>query len=246
MTKYLLVAVAVAAIAFSSAAFAEDAKSASTQAAASKAMTDAEMDRVTAGTFVPSITTRTQEVFPHWSDRGANQAVTNGFKGHGDPAADWCCVSDRRLKRDIIQVGRLDNGLVLYRYRYKWSDQVYVGVMAQEVELVRPDAIVRGADGYLRVDYSRLGLHLMTWEEWVASPFKTAQNATTATAPKAMSDSELDRVTAGQPGFGVFTAGERNGKSTPFFAPGLGRARDNAPNPIFPGCGQGTRTGCAG
>jgi hypothetical protein len=106
-------------------------------------------------------------------------------------------------------VARLDNGLALYRYRYKWSDQVYVGVMAQEVLLVRPDAVVRGADGYLRVDYSRLGLHLMTGEEWVASRFETAQNATTtATPPKVMSDAEMDKVTAGtiHPGQGLGTA----------------------------------------
>jgi hypothetical protein len=72
-------------------------------------------------------------------------------------------VSDIRLKRDIVLVGRLDNGLGLYRYRYLWSDVVYVGVMAQEVAMIRPDAIVRdGIDDYLRVDYSRLGLKLMT------------------------------------------------------------------------------------
>ena len=46
--------------------------------------------------------------------------------------------SDIRLKRDVALVGRLDNGLGLYRYRYLWSDTVYVGVMAQEVALVRP------------------------------------------------------------------------------------------------------------
>jgi hypothetical protein len=38
-------------------------------------------------------------------------------------------VSDARLKRDITLVGRLDNGLGLYRYRYLWSDTVHVGVM---------------------------------------------------------------------------------------------------------------------
>lgn len=64
-------------------------------------------------------------------------------------------------------------------------------------DLIRPDAVIRGTDGYLRVDYSRLGLHLMTWQEWTASrPFKTAENGT-ATAPKAMSDSDMDKVTAG-------------------------------------------------
>ncbi len=74
-------------------------------------------------------------------------------------------VSDIRLKRDIALLSRLDNGLGLYCYRYLWSDLVYVGVMAQEVEKVMPEAVARGADGYLRVDYRRLGLRLMTLPE---------------------------------------------------------------------------------
>jgi hypothetical protein len=41
--------------------------------------------------------------------------------------------------------------------------------MAQEVAEVVPDAVLRGDDGYLRVDYRRLGLRLMTWEEWAAA-----------------------------------------------------------------------------
>lgn len=47
--------------------------------------------------------------------------------------------------------------------------EVYVGVMTQEVALIHPDAVVRdGLDDYLRVDYARLGLHLMTLPEWQA------------------------------------------------------------------------------
>jgi len=77
--------------------------------------------------------------------------------------------SDRRLKRDVTLVGRLDNGLGLYRFRYLWSDTVYVGVMAQEVALIRPDAVVHDAlDDYLRVDYARLGLRMMTLPQWQA------------------------------------------------------------------------------
>jgi hypothetical protein len=77
-------------------------------------------------------------------------------------------LSDIRLKRDILRVARLNDGISLYRYRYSWSDQLYVGVMAQEVAKVIPDAVMRGADGYLRVDYGLLGLQLMTWDEWAA------------------------------------------------------------------------------
>jgi len=77
--------------------------------------------------------------------------------------------SDIRLKRDIAPVAQLANGLGLYRYRYLWSDTLYVGVMAQEVMAVVPDAVVHGADGYLRVDYGRLGTRLQTWDEWVTA-----------------------------------------------------------------------------
>ena len=54
--------------------------------------------------------------------------------------------SDTRLKRDIAQVGEVDNGINLYRYRYLWSDTIYVGVMAQEVATVMPEAVRRGAE----------------------------------------------------------------------------------------------------
>jgi hypothetical protein len=77
-------------------------------------------------------------------------------------------ASDIRLKRDIAQVGE-HNGINLYRYRYLWSDTTYVGVMAQEVADLKPDAVSRSADGYLRVNYGRLGLRLQTWDEWTAA-----------------------------------------------------------------------------
>ena len=77
--------------------------------------------------------------------------------------------SDIRLKRDITQVGGLDSGVGLYRYRYLWSDTIYVGVMAQEVAEVMPEAVQRGADGYMRVDYARLGLRMQTWDQWTAA-----------------------------------------------------------------------------
>ena len=104
-----------------------------------------------------------------------------GFTETGDTGdiTDWSVlttistpltISDMRVKRDIVLLVRLDNGIGLYRYRYFWSDQLYVGVMAQEVAAVKPETVVRGADGYLRVDYSQLGLALQTWEQWLHEP----------------------------------------------------------------------------
>ena len=83
-------------------------------------------------------------------------------------AALGAFLSDARVKRDITPMAKWENGLQLYRYRYAWSDTLYVGVLAQEVLEVAPSAVSRGADGYLRVHYDRLGLRLQRWEEWVA------------------------------------------------------------------------------
>jgi hypothetical protein len=76
--------------------------------------------------------------------------------------------SDIELKRDVVKLGSLTGGIGLYRFRYNWSDQVYVGVIAQEVMAIRPDAVARGDDGYLRVDYRRLGARLQTLDQWLA------------------------------------------------------------------------------
>jgi outer membrane immunogenic protein len=74
--------------------------------------------------------------------------------------------SDIRLKRDITLLGRRDDGLGIYRYKYLWSDTVYVGAIAQEVALIHPDAVARDPlTGYLAVDYARLGLRPMTLNE---------------------------------------------------------------------------------
>jgi hypothetical protein len=77
-------------------------------------------------------------------------------------------ISDIRLKRDIARVGDA-GGIGLYRFQYLWSDAIHVGVIAQEVASVMPEAVQRGTDGYLRVDYARLGVQMQTWDQWVAA-----------------------------------------------------------------------------
>jgi len=41
--------------------------------------------------------------------------------------------------------------------------------MAQEVQTVMPEAVARGADGYLRVSYDLLGVPFETYAQWVAT-----------------------------------------------------------------------------
>jgi hypothetical protein len=64
-------------------------------------------------------------------------------------------ASDERLKENIEKVGKLD-GHSLYRYNYKGDDQEQIGVMAQEVEKKRPDAVKKTAGGVRMVDYGAL------------------------------------------------------------------------------------------
>jgi len=90
-----------------------------------------------------------------------------GFRGGGGRGGGR--RSDIALKHDIIVLGRLENGLGYYRFAYNGSDKAYVGVMAQEVGIVRPDAVERGNDGYLRVHYDRLGLKFQSYDDWAAA-----------------------------------------------------------------------------
>ena len=83
-------------------------------------------------------------------------------------AATVSHTSDAALKRDVVRIGELASGIGLYRYRYIWSDVFYVGVIAQEVQAVRPEAVTRSANGYLKVDYGLLGIRMTTWREWQA------------------------------------------------------------------------------
>lgn len=66
--------------------------------------------------------------------------------------------SDINVKEDIEPVGELTTGEGVYEYSYK-DDPEHVrnrGVMAQELELTQPDAVMIGADGVKRVDYRKV------------------------------------------------------------------------------------------
>lgn len=64
--------------------------------------------------------------------------------------------SDRRLKTDIQRLGTLDSGIPIYRFRYRDSGKVHIGVMADELERVYPEAVATDPNGYLMVDYGRV------------------------------------------------------------------------------------------
>jgi len=79
-------------------------------------------------------------------------------------------LSDRRAKRDVVHVATREDGLKLYSFRYLWSDEPHVGVMAQDLlnDPVKRDAVSLHESGYYQVDYAMLGIKMLTLDEWRA------------------------------------------------------------------------------
>ncbi len=80
--------------------------------------------------------------------------ILGGLFGLGN---SMIMASDRRVKKDVKRVGRL-MGHNVYEYEYKGArddGRRHVGVMAQEAEKKRPDA-VKEIGGVKHVDYGRL------------------------------------------------------------------------------------------
>jgi len=63
-------------------------------------------------------------------------------------------LSDRRLKSNIKRIGTHKLGIGIYEYDIMGRHEI--GVMAQEVEKVMPEAIGRHHTGYMMVDYGRI------------------------------------------------------------------------------------------
>jgi len=71
--------------------------------------------------------------------------------------------SDVRLKQNIKRVGTDERTqLPIYEFEYKATPgERFRGVMAHEVEVNFPDAVITRADGYKAVFYERLGMQMM-------------------------------------------------------------------------------------
>lgn len=62
-------------------------------------------------------------------------------------------ASDVRFKENLKVVGKLDNGLKVYCFNYKNDKTPRIGLIAQEVRKVKPNAVVEDKSGYLYVRY---------------------------------------------------------------------------------------------
>ena len=101
------------------------------------------------------------------AQQAAQSGLNSGLMGLGGTlgaAALMAPASDIRMKENIEQVGKLANGLNVYTYEYKpeFRDDPFaghgkhIGVMAQEVEEIMPEAVITRPDGYKMVNYGAL------------------------------------------------------------------------------------------
>lgn len=81
------------------------------------------------------------------------QAGMSGMFGLGSALIGGWAMSDERLKTDKKKVGETDDGIGVYKYRFKGSPMMQMGVMAQEVERKKPEAVRRTPSGYKAVHY---------------------------------------------------------------------------------------------
>ena len=77
------------------------------------------------------------------------------FKGAGEAGGFGAMFSDRRLKTNIERVGYIkETQLPIYRYTIDGREEI--GVMADEVRKVHPEAVRTHESGYDMVDYSKV------------------------------------------------------------------------------------------
>jgi hypothetical protein len=86
---------------------------------------------------------------------GVMGGLFSGLGGIAQAGGFPALFSDRRLKEDIKRVGETDEGLGIFTYKYKGNPTTHMGVMAQDVQKVKPEA-VKKVGGYLAVDYGAI------------------------------------------------------------------------------------------
>lgn len=95
------------------------------------------------------------------AQNAANNQFTSGLMGLGGTLGAAAIMSDIRTKENIKAIGWLPNGLPVYEYEYKpefkaFGEGKQIGVMAQDVEKVQPEAVITREDGYKMVNYGAL------------------------------------------------------------------------------------------
>ena len=90
------------------------------------------------------------------SGGGGPSTTSQILSGLGTAASIASAFSDRRLKKNIINIKEYIKGINLYSFEYLWSSKKHIGFMADEVKKVIPSAVVQHESGFDKVNYSEV------------------------------------------------------------------------------------------
>lgn len=97
-----------------------------------------------------------QETSSSSSQSTGSSSQQGGIGGFLGGIIGGIAKSDRRLKKDITKIGELENGLNVYQFTYTDGVGPCIGVMADEVKNIQPEALgptIPGTD-YMTVNYN--------------------------------------------------------------------------------------------
>lgn len=87
------------------------------------------------------------------AQQASQDSLLTGLMGLGGTLGSAYIKSDARTKKNIRLLTRLKNGLGLYSFKYRGGKERHVGMMAQEVERIYPEAVIE-IDGIKHINYA--------------------------------------------------------------------------------------------
>ena len=100
-----------------------------------------------------------------WSSGMSNAGYTWGGWGTGyqklGASGQYMRSSTRLLKENIFKLGTSKEGHNVYKFNYKGNPTNYIGVIAEEVQRIKPQAVARLSNGFLGVDYNLIDVDFL-------------------------------------------------------------------------------------
>ena len=100
-----------------------------------------------------------------WSSGMSNAGYTWGGWGTGyqklGASGQYMRSSTRLLKENIFKLGTSKEGHNVYKFNYKGNPTNYIGVIAEEVQKLKPEAVFRMANGFLGVNYDQIDVDFL-------------------------------------------------------------------------------------
>ena len=100
-----------------------------------------------------------------WSSGMSNAGYTWGGWGTGyqklGASGQYMRSSTRLLKENIFKLGTSKEGHNVYKFNYKGNPTNYIGVIAEEVQKIKPEAVARLSNGFLGVNYNLIDVDFL-------------------------------------------------------------------------------------